>query len=71
LRFSRLNSSTFTTAIAARLHRGVNTAATAEILMRAWYVAFAVGEPDYLMRTWHASTRPETVELTRSSTACA
>ena len=41
----------------------MTTAATAEILMRARYAAFAVGEPGYLLRTWHASTRPETLEL--------
>ena len=31
--------------------------------MRARYSAFAVGQPHYLLATWHASTRPATLEL--------
>lgn len=31
--------------------------------MRSRYAAFAVGEPDYLLATWHPLTRPETLEL--------
>ena len=30
----------------------------AETLMRSRYSAFALGRPDYLLATWHASTRP-------------
>jgi SEC-C motif-containing protein len=33
-------------------------AATAEQLMRSRFSAFAVGDPGYLLRTWHSSTRP-------------
>lgn len=45
------------------LHRGDTTAPTAEQLMRSRFSAFAVGDPDYLLATWHPSTRPETLEL--------
>ena len=31
--------------------------------MRARYSAFAVGEPRFLLATWHPSTRPATLEL--------
>jgi SEC-C motif domain protein len=46
-----------------RLHDGTATAATAEQLMRSRYSAFAVGDPAYLQRTWHSSTRPGAVDL--------
>lgn len=46
-----------------RLHLGDARAATAEALMRSRYAAFAVADADYLLRTWHPSTRPETLEL--------
>jgi SEC-C motif-containing protein len=49
------------------LHRGhvtgLVTAPTAERLMRSRYSAFAVGEGDYLLQTWHPSTRPASLEL--------
>lgn len=31
--------------------------------MRSRFSAFAVGDPDYLLRTWHPSTRPVRVAL--------
>lgn len=34
---------------------------TAEQLMRSRYTAFAVRDAEYLLRTWHPRTRPETV----------
>jgi SEC-C motif-containing protein len=34
----------------------------AEALMRSRYSAFVKGLPDYLLATWHASTRPATLE---------
>ena len=40
------------------LHDGTTTAATAEQLMRSRYSAFAVGDPAYLLATWHPTTRP-------------
>jgi len=46
-----------------RLHRGDTRAATAEQLMRSRYAAFAVPDAGYLLRTWHPSTRPATLEL--------
>ena len=36
---------------------------TAEALMRSRYVAYVQGRADYLLRTWHPSTRPATLEL--------
>ena len=45
----------------ARLHAGAQ-AATAELLMRSRYSAFAVGDVPHLLRTWHPSTRPERLE---------
>lgn len=47
----------------ARFHRGEADAPTAEQLMRSRYSAFAVLDADYLLRTWHSSTRPRSVEL--------
>jgi len=37
-------------------------APTAEALMRSRYSAFVMGLTDYLLATWHASTRPLTLE---------
>lgn len=31
--------------------------------MRSRYAAFALGETDYLLRTWHPSTRPPALRL--------
>ncbi|MBP8919437.1 MAG: zinc chelation protein SecC [Micropruina sp.] len=36
---------------------------TAEALMRSRYTAFAVGDAEHLLRTWHPRTRPETLAL--------
>lgn len=44
------------------LHDGVAQAETAEQLMRSRYSAFAPGLSDYLFRTWHPRTRPESVD---------
>jgi SEC-C motif-containing protein len=35
----------------------------AEALMRSRYSAFERGDVPYLLATWHASTRPTTLEL--------
>ena len=40
-----------------RFHRGA-PAPSAELLMRARYSAYVVGERDFLLRTWHEKTRP-------------
>ena len=45
------------------LLRGVAVAPTAERLMRSRYSAFAVRDSEYLLRTWHRSTRPASLEL--------
>jgi SEC-C motif-containing protein len=37
-------------------------AATAETLMRSRYVAYVQQRADYLLRTWHPSTRPAHLE---------
>ncbi|HVI59533.1 MAG TPA: YchJ family metal-binding protein [Luteimonas sp.] len=47
----------------APLHAGEATADTAEQLMRSRYSAYARGERDYLLATWHPSTRPAALEL--------
>ncbi len=46
-----------------RLHDGPAAAATAEQLMRSRYSAFALGRPDYLLASWHPSTRPRSLDL--------
>lgn len=38
-------------------------APTAEALMRSRYSAFVVGDADYLLATWHPSTRPAGLDL--------
>ena len=45
------------------LHRGESSAPTAEQLMRSRFSAFAVGDADYLLATWHPSTRPAILAL--------
>lgn len=44
-------------------HSGQSPAPTAERLMRSRYSAFALDLPDYLLASWHPSTRPATLEL--------
>ncbi len=46
-----------------RLHRGELRAPTAEALMRSRYSAFATGDAQYLLRTWHTSARPAELTL--------
>ncbi len=50
------------------LHRGEKQADSPVELMRSRYSAFAVGDAEYLWRTWHPRTRPEQVELDPSTT---
>nr|WP_229745830.1 YchJ family metal-binding protein [Rhodococcus trifolii] len=45
------------------LLEGSVTAPTAERLMRSRFTAFARGDRDYLLRTWHPSTRPKRLDL--------
>jgi len=45
-----------------REHHGAEPL-TAERLMRSRYSAFATGDAEYLLLTWHSSTRPATLRL--------
>lgn len=42
---------------------GSRPAPTAERLMRSRFTAFATGDEDYLLRSWHPSTRPAELVL--------
>jgi SEC-C motif domain protein len=44
-------------------------APTAEALMRSRYTAYALGLSDYLLGTWHASTRPGKLDLNEAPIA--
>ncbi len=47
----------------ARHLEGGEPAPTAEALMRSRYTAYTLGREDYLLATWHASTRPAALGL--------
>lgn len=49
-------------ACCGRWHGGV-AAPSAEALMRSRYSAFVLANEPYLLATWHASTRPSTLDL--------
>ena len=49
------------------LHDGTEFADTAERLMRSRYSAYVVGDVDYLLATWHPSTRPQSLQLDSST----
>lgn len=42
---------------------GARPAPTAEALMRSRYTAYAIQNEQYLLDSWHASTRPESIGL--------
>ncbi|MET7773268.1 YchJ family metal-binding protein [Nocardia sp. NPDC005366] len=42
---------------------GQRSAPSAEALMRSRYTAFAVGDVDYLLRSWHSTRRPRDLDL--------
>ncbi|MER6995592.1 YchJ family metal-binding protein [Streptomyces sp. NPDC000410] len=46
-----------------RFHTGSATAPTCELLMRSRYCAFVVRDEAYLLRTWHPTTRPRSVDF--------
>jgi SEC-C motif domain protein len=48
-------------------HAGAMTAPDAERLMRSRYSAFVRQDATYLLRTWHASTRPASLDLDPSA----
>ncbi|MFO7578627.1 MAG: YchJ family metal-binding protein [Nitrosomonas halophila] len=41
------------------------SAPSAVALMRSRYTAYTLGREDYLLTTWHQTTRPASLELTR------
>ena len=45
------------------LHQGLVNAATAEALMRSRYSAYVLRLSDYVLGTWHVSTRPQDLDL--------
>jgi SEC-C motif-containing protein len=49
---------------------GRKRAATAEALMRSRYSAYVAGELDYLLRTWHPSTRPPALDADSITNWC-
>lgn len=55
-----------TTACCGRWHAG-EPAPTAEALMRSRYSAYVIGLENYLLATWHASTRPTSLGLAAQS----
>lgn len=46
---------------------GTVPAPTAEALMRSRYSAYVLGNEPYLLATWHASTRPASLDLTEDA----
>jgi SEC-C motif-containing protein len=50
-----------------RLLERAEPAETAEQLMRSRYTAYTQGREDYLLHTWHPSTRPELLRLAEAS----
>ena len=46
-----------------RYHDGTDIPATAEALMRSRYTAYTLLREDYLLATWHVSTRPAQLDL--------
>jgi len=53
-------------ACCGRLHDGF-VADTAEALMRSRYSAYVLGREDYLRATWHPRTRPDRLDLDRTT----
>jgi len=50
-------------ACCGRFHSGLEMPANAELLMRSRYSAYVQELEDYLMATWHASTRPASLDF--------
>lgn len=55
------------TACCRPLHAGEKSAAGAEALMRSRYGAYVLKLGDYLLATWHATTRPSELDLDADS----
>lgn len=47
----------------APIQRREREAATPEALMRSRFTAFATGDVDWLLASWHPTTRPRSLEL--------
>ena len=45
-------------------HDGLRAAPTPETLMRSRYSAYALEKADYILATWHSSTRPARIDFT-------
>lgn len=58
------NPDTFYARCCEPLHEGDSVATTAEQLMRSRYSAYAMQRENYLLNTWHPSTRPASLDLT-------
>lgn len=50
----------------APAHTGTQLPTHAEALMRSRYSAYVLGLRDYLLASWHASTRPAELDLTET-----
>lgn len=50
-------------ACCGRFHAGTQPVPNAEALMRSRYSAYVLGLNDYLLASWHASTRPAPISL--------
>jgi SEC-C motif domain protein len=51
-----------------RFITGDEAPATAEELMRSRYSAYVIGARDYLLATWHPTTRPVSLDLDQHTT---
>jgi len=49
-------------------HNGEKIAPTAEALMRSRYSAYVFQNNEYLLATWHKSTRPKTLDFSEDNT---
>jgi SEC-C motif-containing protein len=61
--FCHCGSSKKFTDCCARYFDGSQSATTAEALMRSRYTAYTLQREDYLLATWHVSTRPSALGL--------
>ena len=49
-----------------RFHSGIETPTTAEQLMRSRYSAYVLDLEEYLLATWHESTRPASLDFSET-----
>ena len=59
-----------TTECCLALLEGVDLATSAEQLMRSRYTAYVLGKDEYLLQSWHVSTRPQTLNLENTLQWC-